>query len=91
MDLSLDVGDTLATSAATGVDLRSNFTRPSTSIGDGAFGSSDVDFYRISGTVGSTFTAITSQPVGVAVAMDTVLRLFNSAGSRAVPETTASS
>ena len=79
LDLSLDVGDTLGTAAATGLVLTGNFTRSSTPIGDGIFGSGDVDLYQISGITGSTFTAITSQPT-VGAAMDTVLRLFNSAG-----------
>ncbi len=82
LDMSLDVGDSLATASATGIAFTGNFTRSSTTIGDGAFGSSDVDFYKISGAMGSTFSAITSQPASIATGMDTVLRLFDSSGAQ---------
>ena len=40
----------------------------------------DVDIYQLTATAGGSITAITSQPAG-GTAMDTVLRLFNSAGT----------
>lgn len=81
LDMSLDVGDTLATASATGIALTGTFTRSSTTIGDGVLGVSDVDMFKISGAVGSTLSAITSQPASVATGVDTVLQIFDSFGN----------
>ena len=64
----------------TGLVLGGSFAQPNTPLGDGAFGSRDVDFYQFTAPAGSTLKAITSLPAG-GTAMDTVLRLFDSAGT----------
>jgi len=81
LDLSLDIGDTLGTALSTGLVLGGNFTQPNTPLGDGPFGTRDVDLYHFTAPARSSLRAITSQPPGEA-AMDTVLRLFDSAGTQ---------
>ena len=80
LDLSLDAGDTLATAALAGLVLEGSFTQPNASLGDGPFGSRDVDFYRLSAPANSTLKAATGVPTG-GTAMNTVLRLFDNSGA----------
>ena len=78
-----DAGDTLATARVTRMATLvagDHYILPTAQIGDGSWGNKDVDIYQITATAGGRFTAITSQPA-VGTAMDTVLRLFNSAGT----------
>ena len=81
--LATDVGDTLATARVTQLASPAagdHLIIPSSTIGDGSFTTRDVDLYQITGVPGSTFTVSTSQPSAGGL-MDTVLRLFNSAGT----------
>ena len=75
LELSLDVGDTFTTAAATDLVLGGSFVRPNAAIGDGLLGASDVDLYEIIGLPGSTLTATTGSPDG-GVAVDTLLQLY---------------
>ena len=82
--MATEVGDTLATARVTQLASPAagdHLIIPSSTIGDGAFANRDVDIYQITGVPGSTFTVTTSQP-SVGTSMDTVLRLFNSAGAQ---------
>ena len=53
LDVSLDIGDTLGAAVPTGLVLGGSFAQPNTPLGDGAFGSSDVDFYQFVAPAGS--------------------------------------
>ena len=80
-----DAGDTLATARATrllALTPGDHFVLSSAHLGDGAYAAKDVDFYQLTATAGSSITATTSAAQG-GTAMDTVLRLFNSAGNPA--------
>jgi subtilisin family serine protease/subtilisin-like proprotein convertase family protein len=75
-----DAGDTLATARVTRMATLvagDHYILPSAQIGD--FTTNDVDIYQITAPAGGGFSAITSQP-SPGTAMDTVLRLFDSAG-----------
>jgi hypothetical protein len=76
----LDVGDTLATALNTLLGPGAgSFTQASEPIGDGPFGTRDVDLYQFQANAGLRLTATTSQPPG-GVSLDSILRLFNSSG-----------
>ncbi|HTM54138.1 MAG TPA: PQQ-dependent sugar dehydrogenase [Pirellulales bacterium] len=76
-----DVGDTLATAQATGLGPASGTAQGSDAIGNGSFGTKDVDLFSFQAVAGSTITLQTSQPAS-SPTMDTFLRLFNSAGTQ---------
>ena len=78
------MGDTLATARLTRLDGSGpgdHYVVSSATIGDGTYGTREVDLYKLTATAGSSITAITSRPWTV-IAMDTVLRLFNSRGTQ---------
>jgi hypothetical protein len=72
-------GDTLATANGTGLGPAGGSVTSRGHIGDGKFGSKDVDFYSFQAPAGSKVTIQTTQPAGGA-AMDTYLRLFDAGG-----------
>jgi hypothetical protein len=86
MTLSLptydNVGDTLATALATalGTNGKKAFNFSQATIGDGAYGSHDVDLYQFTAQAGQTFTAATTLPNGSALS-DPILRLFDANGN----------
>jgi hypothetical protein len=75
------VPDTIATALATGLGPGAGSYSKTTPIGDNAFGSKDVDLFKITGAEGSTLTALTSFPTNGQIA-DTVLRLFDASGNQ---------
>ncbi len=78
-----DVGDTLATALNTGMGPGiSNYQRNWEVVGNGGFGTRDVDLYRFTANVGMRFTAATSLPPGANVSMGTVISVWHSTGSR---------
>ena len=85
LDLSLDHGDTLDTATVTSLVGTGSFSQPLARIGDGHFDSKDVDLYQFTAVANSVLTAATFQPTG-GVAMDTFLRLFDSAGTELAAE-----
>jgi hypothetical protein len=79
-----DVGDTLSAGLLTGLGTTpgnnvGHFSKTSR-IGNGPNGAKDVDLYRIDATAGDILNAQTFRPTG-GFAIDTYLRLFNSAGT----------
>jgi hypothetical protein len=87
LDLSLvtpnldSVGDTIGTALATGLGpTAGTYTMPSAHIGDGFWGSLDVDMYSFSGTAGQRFSVSTATPAGGSPLNYGVLRLFDAAG-----------
>ena len=74
-----DIGDTLATAASTGLTSAGGTATGGNPIGNGSFGNKDVDVYSFQAAAGNVVTARTTRPAS-GTAMDTYLRLFNSAG-----------
>jgi hypothetical protein len=76
----LDVGDTLGAALPTGIGLdASQFVQFAEQVGDGPFGTGDVDLYRLQASAGSGFVAETSRPAN-GPSVDTFLRLFDAQG-----------
>lgn len=75
-----DVGDTLATAYTTGLSGNGGFTHGNP-IGNGPFAGLDVDLYQFVGAAAGTVTLETF-PTGFGANMDTILRLFDSAGNQ---------
>lgn len=78
-NVATDVGDTLATAVSTGLTSTGGTATGSNPIGNRSFGSRDVDIYSLQAAAGNVVTVQTTKPVN-GTAMDTYLRLFNSAG-----------
>lgn len=77
-----DVGDTLAAALVTNLGpAPGSYSMYVEGLGDGAFGSRDVDLYRIQAGVNTILTA-RSSPGPFGDAMDPLLRLFDSAGNQ---------
>ncbi len=77
-----DVPDTLVTALNTGMGPGTDSYQLNWEVlGNGAFSNRDVDLYRFTANVGMRFTATTSLPPGANLSMDTIIRLFNSAGT----------
>jgi hypothetical protein len=77
-----DAGDTLNTAVLTGLGPTvGSYSVPSEHLGDGTFGSKDVDMYQVNVNAGQFLSARTSQPAGGQY-MDTILRLFDSSGNQ---------
>jgi subtilisin family serine protease len=75
----VDAGDTLATAAA--VSVTSGGVRLAGRIGDGSFGSRDVDLYRVVLAAGQTLKVdVDAETLSGGSTLDSYLRLFNSAG-----------
>ncbi|MCI0465101.1 MAG: PPC domain-containing protein [Gemmataceae bacterium] len=75
-----DVGDTLAAGLPTDIARApGRFVLAAERIGDGPFGLSDVDLYRVSASAGTRFFAETSR-AGNEPPVDTMLRLFGAQG-----------
>lgn len=77
---SADIGDSMLAAFDTGVGPIAGHFQTNAVIGDGLFGSRDVDFYRITAVAGTVLTVRTSYPGGVP--MDTVVRLFDVFGNQ---------
>ncbi len=73
-----DIGDTINT--ATPALIGEGSYSVDSQLGDGPYGTRDVDLFQITVSAGSRFSAETSQPVGQAT-LDTMLRLFDSNGT----------
>ena len=77
----VDAGDTIATAAPVGIT--SGALRLSGQIGDGSYGSRDVDLYRVTLAVGPTLVIdIDAQSLAGSSTLDSYLRIFNSAGKQ---------
>ena len=75
----VDAGDTIATAAPVGIT--SGALRLSGQIGDGSYGSRDVDLYRVTLAVGQTLVIdIDAQSLAGSSTLDSYLRIFNAAG-----------
>jgi subtilisin family serine protease len=75
----VDAGDTLATAAALGIT--SGSVRLAGRIGDGSFGSRDVDLYRVVLAAGQTLTVdVDAETLSGGSTLDSYLRIFGSAG-----------
>jgi len=75
----VDAGDTIATAAP--VEITSGALRLSGRIGDGSYGSRDVDLYRVTLAVGQTLVIdIDAQSLAGSSTLDSYLRIFNAAG-----------
>ena len=79
LDVSLDIGDTMAAAVTTGLVLGGSFAQPNTPLGDGTLGSNDIDYYKFVAPAGSNLKAVTSLPAD-GRQMDTVLQIFDSNG-----------
>src|SRR5439155_1305602 len=75
-----DIGDTLATALDTGLrSLGGTFSNTQV-LGNGPFGTRDVDLYRLDVPANSVLRARTSLPAG-GLSVDTILRLFDASGT----------
>lgn len=78
-----DVGDTLGAALATGLGpTAGTYTMPNQDIGDGRFGALDVDLYRVDARAGQVIRATTSAPGNANNTANTLLSLFDAAGTR---------
>jgi subtilisin family serine protease len=77
----VDAGDTLARSAALGIT--SGEVRLSGRIGDGSFGSKDVDLFKVTLAAGQTITIdIDAKTLSGGSSLDSYVRLFNASGKQ---------
>lgn len=76
-----DIGDTLNTAEATSLGPASGVYSNTSRLGNGSHGTRDVDIFRLTATAGSSLIIETSSVAG-GQAVDTVLRLFDSAGTQ---------
>jgi hypothetical protein len=75
----VDAGDTIATAAVVGIT--SGALRLSGQVGDGLYGSRDVDLYRVTLAAGQTLVIdIDAQSLSGSSTLDSYLRVFNAAG-----------
>ena len=75
----VDAGDTLAAAAA--VDVVSGEIRLAGRIGDGGFGSRDVDLYRVTLAVGQTLVIdVDARSLSGGSTLDSYVRVFNASG-----------
>jgi len=84
-----DVGDVATTSAATLISFNNDQYKKAERIGNGSYGTKDVDMYRLdvtSADIGKTYVFETAFPSGSSTGtsgrVDTYIRLFNSSGSQ---------
>ena len=75
----VDAGDTIATAAVIGIT--SGEVRLSGQIGDGGFGTRDVDLYRVTLAAGQTLTIdVDARTLSGGSTLDSYVRLFNASG-----------
>ena len=75
----VDAGDTIATAAVVGIT--SGALRLSGQVGDGLYGSRDVDLYRVTLAAGQTLVIdVDAQSLSGSSTLDSYLRVFNAAG-----------
>ncbi len=77
----VDAGDSIATAAA--ISIRSGTVRLGGRIGDGTFGSKDVDLFRVVLAAGQTLTVnIDARTLSGGSTLDSYLRIFNASGTQ---------
>ncbi len=76
-----DIGDSLSTAEATLLGPAAGSYEIVTELGDGDFATLDVDLFQFSAVAGSTVTIQTAAVTG-GQSVDTILRLFDSAGNQ---------
>ena len=82
LDIDQDFGDDLTSAKETQIDPDSGGTYSvAGKIGDGLFGTRDVDLFRFTTNAATTLSVMTSYP-GSGASMDTMLRVFDDAGNQ---------